>query len=268
MVHPRVAASDGSAVIQSVSESQDRLPARGQSAEPRDPVVEMAELAGGLAHELRNPLSTVMIQLKLLAEDLEDIETHPEDARRRALFKVEILRREAQRLQSLFDEFLSLTGPCRLGLENVNVNQIVARLGAFIEPEAKAKGIAVKLSLAHEPVVCPVDENLLRQALLNIIINAQEAMPEGGELRLATGIRGDDAAIAISDSGVGVTAEDRDRILKPFFSTKPDGTGLGLSITQRIIQEHGGSISIESVPGQGTTFTIAVPLGKAVGDPE
>jgi len=228
----------------------------------------MAELAGGLAHELRNPLSTVMIQLKLLAEDLEDIEAHPIDARRRALFKVEILQREAQRLQSLFDEFLSLTGPCRLGLKDVDVNQIVARLGAFVEPEAKAKGIAVKLSLADEPVVCPVDENLLRQALLNIVINAQEAMPEGGELRLATGIQADDAAIAISDSGVGVATEDRNRILKPFFSTKPDGNGLGLSITQRIIHEHRGSIVIESGPGQGTTFTIVLPLVKAVDDPE
>jgi two-component system sensor histidine kinase HydH len=251
-----------------VSENQDRLPAEGQSAEPRDPVVEMAELAGGLAHELRNPLSTVMIQLTLLAEDLEDIEVHPIDARRRALFKVEILRREAQRLQSLFDEFLSLTGPCGLGLKDVDVNQIVAGLGTFVDPEANARGIAVKLSLADEPVVCPVDENLLRQALLNIIINAQEAMPEGGELRLATGIQGDDAAIAISDTGVGIAAEDRDRILKPFFSTKPGGNGLGLSITQRIIHEHHGSICIESGPEQGTTFTIGLPLVKAAGEPE
>lgn len=228
----------------------------------------MAELAGGLAHELRNPLSTMMIQLKLLAEDLEDVETHPIDARRRALLKVEVLRREAQRLQSLFDAFLSLTGPCRLGLKDVDVNGTVARLATFVEPEAKDKGIDVTLSLADDPLVCPVDENLLRQALLNMVINAQEAMPNGGVLRLATGIQGDDAVVAISDTGAGIALENRDRILRPFFSTKEGGNGLGLSITRRIIQEHGGTLSPESEPGQGTTFTIVLPRRKPTRPPD
>ncbi|MGD2109680.1 MAG: ATP-binding protein [Phycisphaerae bacterium] len=232
------------------------------NAEPHDLVAEMAELAGGLAHELRNPLSTMMIQLRLLAEDLEDLETHPLDARRRASLKVEVLKREAQRLQNLFDEFLSLAGPCRLGLVDVDVNKIVARLATFIEPEAKSRGIEVKLSLADQPLVCPVDDNLLRQALLNIIINAREAMPRGGVLRLATGTRGDQAIVAISDTGVGIAPDDHDRILRPFFSTKVRGSGLGLSVTQRIIHEHRGSLSFQSNPGQGTTFTIVLPHSR------
>jgi two-component system sensor histidine kinase HydH len=231
-------------------------------------VVEMAELAGGLAHELRNPLSTMMIQLKLLAEDLEDIETHPIDARRRALLKVEVLRREAQRLQSLFDAFLSLTGPRRLGLNDVDVNKVVARLAAFVGPEARDKGIRVTLSLADDPLVCSVDEDLLRQALLNMIINAQEAMPQGGVVRLATGIQGDDAVVAISDTGAGIAPEVRDRILRPFFSTKEGGNGLGLSITRRIVHEHGGSLSLQSQPGRGTTFTITLPRRKPTRQPD
>lgn len=228
----------------------------------------MAELAGGLAHELRNPLSTVMIQLKLLAEDLQDIETHPIDARRRALIKVEVLQREAQRLQSLFDEFLSLTGPCRLRLKEVDINEVVARLAAFVEPEANVKGIDVKLNLAEEPLVCPVDENLLRQALMNIVINGQEAMPDGGVVRLTTGSHEDGAFVTISDTGVGIAPENRDRILRPFFSTKAHGNGLGLSITQRILNEHGGSLSLETELGRGTTFTIVLPYRLPDGDPD
>ena len=223
-------------------------------------ISEMAELAGGLAHELRNPLSTVMINLKLLAEDLRDTESHFDDVRRRALLKVDVLRRESERLQSLFDEFLNLTGPYRLQREMTDLGTVVTRLVEFFEPLAQSKGVEIRLEGADTPVRCRVDQKLLSQALLNMVVNAQEAMPEGGILSISVGREGGSATVAVSDSGVGIAPEDGALILRPFFSTKASGTGLGLSITQRIVREHGGCLDFESKSGAGTTFTIRLPL--------
>lgn len=238
----------------------DDLSNRPASTDPRRAVIELAELAGGLAHELRNPLSTIMINLKLLAEDLQDLDAHPRDVRRRAVLKVEVLRREAERLQSLFDEFLNLTGPYTLHRQAVDLNLVIARLVEFCEPLLSANGIRVTIDAARTPLQCPVDEKLLRQALLNIVINAQQAMLHGGELRIHVGADGDCASIAVTDTGVGIPPPYHDRVFRPFFSTKSGGTGLGLSITQRIIHEHEGTLTFHSEERKGTTFTIRLPL--------
>lgn len=212
----------------------------------------------------------MMINLKLLAEDLRDPGAHPDNVRRRALLKVDVLRREAERLQSLFDEFLSLTSPCRLERIDTDVNTIVARLVEFFEPLARNQNIEVQVSAPDKPVICGVDETLLSRALLNIVINAQEAMPDGGVLRVSTREEGDWAILAIEDTGVGISTQDREKILRPFFSSKGTGTGLGLSITQRIIQEHRGKLDFESKLGEGTTFTIRLPRAETLAgiDPE
>ena len=201
-----------------------------------------------------------MLNLKLLTEDLQDLTVRPQDTRRRALLKVEGLQREAQRLQSLFDEFLSLTGPCRLKRAPTDLNAVVARLTQFFAPEAVAHKIELMVVPTQEPMRCPVDEQLLGQALLNIMINARQAMPKGGKLRLAVTEDGDSAVISVSDTGVGIEEKDIERIFRPFFSTKVSGCGLGLSITQRIVHEHGGTLTCESEVGKGTTFTIRLPL--------
>ena len=234
-------------------------PAPAQTDHQRK-IAEMAELAGGLAHELRNPLSTIMINLKLLAEDLADDRAKAGDVRRRARLKVEVLQREAERLQSLFDEFLNLAGPCRLHEKLCDLNALVDGLVGFFEPLAHSQGIGIQVVRRRDSLPCRVDENLLRQALLNLLINAQQAMPDGGVLTIT--VDGDDRAarITVSDDGVGIAPEDRERILRPFFSTKSRGNGLGLSITQRIIHEHGGTLSFESEVGRGTTFTVTLPL--------
>ncbi len=237
-------------------------PAQPEPVNPSDSrrlVAEMAELAGGLAHELRNPLSTVMVNLKLLAEILEDDGAHPEQARRRALLKVGVLRHEAERLQSLFDQFLNLTRMYELDRTEVNVNEIVERLVDFFAPTAQQNGIEIELALSPMPLSCLVEEHLLRQALLNIVINAQQAMPDGGRLCIHSEEERDSILISVSDTGSGIAPEDRERILRPFFSTKAAGNGLGLSIAQRLVHEHGGSLDFASVPGSGTTFQIRLP---------
>lgn len=222
-------------------------------------VLEIAELAGGLAHELRNPLSTMMINLKLLSEDLGDSFADFNDTRRRALLKVDVLRREAERLQALFDEFLSLAGPYSLHRTRLDLNDIVARLVEFCEPMMNAHGIKLQHIAKTRPLPCDLDEKLISRALLNLAINARQAMPSGGELTITT--ESDDRAVVLHlrDTGVGIADADRARIFRPFFSTKPNGTGLGLSITQRIIHEHGGTLTFASTAGQGTTFAIRLP---------
>lgn len=222
-------------------------------------VAEIAGLAGGLAHELRNPLSTMMINLKLLAEDLQDQDADPLDIRRRALLKVDVLRQEAQRLQNLFDDFLNLTGPCSVEKKNIDINSIVQKMVTFFEPLAHNHGISLQLALAESPLMCPVDDELLSQALLNIVVNAQQAMPEGGQITISTQECGDHVVLRVTDNGVGIAPEDQERILKPFYSTKRKGTGLGLSITNRLIQAQGGKIEFTTKQGEGTTFSISLP---------
>lgn len=215
---------------------------------------------GGLAHELRNPLSTVMVNLKLLAEDLQDLSVNPEDARRRGLLKVDVLRREAERLQQLLDEFLRLAGPCPLRLTSVDLNEVVNRLVGFLEPLMASRQIRVLVESAQKPLLCRADESLLSQAILNIALNAQQSMPDGGTLRIRLR-RGPNAAVVeVQDEGLGISPSDRERIFQPFYSTRSRGTGLGLPITKRIIEEHGGTLGFDSEPGRGTTFFVRLPM--------
>ncbi len=220
---------------------------------------EMSELAGGLAHELRNPLSTMMVNLKLLAEDLQDSDIDSDDMRRRSLIKVETLRREADRLQSLFDDFLRLVGPCDVAPRDTDLSQVVRRLLEFFEPLALNLGITVSVTGADHPNVALADEKLLSQALFNIVINAQQALPHGGTIEIVLSQTEQASIISVRDNGVGMSKEDQERIFKPFFSTKKNGTGLGLSMTQRIVRDHDGSLEVISQPGLGTTFTITLP---------
>lgn len=232
----------------------------GTDEHDRRSVAELAELAGGLAHELRNPLSTMKISLKLLAEDLQTTDADFDDVRRRALLKVETLRREAERLESLFEDFLNLTGPCGLSLGEADLREIVDRLVEFLDPMMKNSAVNIEVIKPGIPVSCRVDEKLLSQGLLNIALNAREAMPEGGLLRVETGLDDDCAFIRMTDTGMGIAPKDLDRIMRPFFSTKADGSGLGLSITRRIVNEHGGTIAFSSEQGKGTQVTVRLPL--------
>lgn len=222
-------------------------------------VAELTELAGGLAHELRNPLSTLMVNLKLLGEDLRDFQARPEDTRRRALLKIEVLRREAERLQSLFDEFLRLAGTWSIHVAPVDLRQLVERLIEFLEPLLHGHKIEVRLDSPPESIVCLADEKLISQALLNIALNAQQAMPDGGAMTIRIGKDADGASISIRDTGVGIPEADRERIMRPFFSTKAGGSGLGLPLCKRIVEEHGGTLSFASELGKGTNFTIRLP---------
>jgi signal transduction histidine kinase len=163
----------------------------------------------------------------------------------------------------LLDDFLKLVGGHDITSTARDVNEVVGQLVEFFTPRAEALGIQMRMSLSDEPLVCQVDEALLKQALLNLCLNAQQAMPDGGELMVQTLFDGAWVQIEVTDTGVGIDPEVKAQLFKPFFSTKKGGSGLGLSLTRRIIAEHGGTISVQSEPGKGSRFTVRLPRSAA-----
>jgi signal transduction histidine kinase len=222
---------------------------------------EIAQLAGGLAHEIRNPLSTMCLNLDLLAEEFPNAET-PRD--RRVVLKIERLRRESQRLQNILEEFLRFARIQELRLEPADLNAIVDEMRDFCEPQAVTQGIVLRTLYAPDLPGVRLDVDLFKQALLNLILNAEHAMPEGGELILQTRREGSWSVLDVIDTGVGMSEEVRLHVFDAFYSTRPGGSGLGLPTTRKIVEAHAGTIEVQSALGKGSQFTIRLPSGEAI----
>jgi signal transduction histidine kinase len=222
-----------------------------------DQYTEIARLAGGLAHEIKDPLSTIRLNMELLAEDLAELET---PAGRRSLKRVEVVRRECQRLQALLDDFLSYAKVRRLHLEPTDLNHQINDVLDFFAPEAKEAGVEIVRYLDPELPRVMLDREAFRQALLNLIINARQAMPDGGQFVVRTTAEGDTVAINLIDTGCGMDDLTLSRMFEAFFSTKPNGSGLGLPTTEKIVAAHGGRIRVQSEVSRGTQITIELPV--------
>jgi two-component system, NtrC family, sensor histidine kinase HydH len=220
---------------------------------------EIAQIAGGLAHEIRNPLSIMRLNLDLLAEDLRDAESHRD---RRALQKIDRVKGECYRLEDLLEDFLRFARVQTADTEPHDLNSVIDELRDFFEGQAAAQHIVLREQSAENLPVVPLDVDLFKQAVLNLLVNAQQAMPNGGELILTTRRDGDFVVFEVVDTGVGIPPEIQSRVFDAFFSTRKGGTGLGLPTTRKIIQAHGGTISLESSPGMGSKFTIHLPIQK------
>ena len=226
---------------------------------------EIAQLAGGLAHEIRNPLSTMSLNLDLLAEDFQ----HPETQRdQRVRKKIERLRRETQRLQDILEDFLRFARVQELHKVPSDLNLLVEDLHDFCEPQASTKGVVIRAQYAGDLPKVPLDAQLFKQALLNLILNAEHAMPDGGDLILKTRREGRCAVLDVIDTGVGMPEDVRARVFDAFYSTRPGGSGLGLPTTRKIIEAHGGTIHVQSVPGKGSQFTVRLPILESAREPE
>jgi len=217
---------------------------------------ELSRLTGGLAHEIKNPLSIIKINLKLVSEDL----TGRDENTIRAAKKIAVVQKETQRLEQILDDFLAFIKKTELHLSRVDINEVVSDMIDFYSPQASSRSITVRSSPAGESLICKADADSLKQVLLNLFINAQQAMPNGGELMLRTQKNGKNAVIIVSDTGRGIEPENMDKIFNAYYSTRPGGSGLGLSTSKKIIEAHNGSIRIDSLPGKGTSFTIQLPL--------
>ncbi|MBX7165706.1 MAG: sensor histidine kinase [Pirellulales bacterium] len=233
-----------------------RQPQPADPATALDRYTEIATLAGGLAHEIKNPLSTIRLNLELLAEDFADAETPRE---RRALAKIRTVERECQRLQNVLDDFLNFAKLRNLKLEPSDLNEQVLKLWDFFRPQAEECKIELVPYLASDLPPVLLDREVFRAALLNLVINAQQAMPAGGQLMVRTQRTDEGVVLQLIDTGVGMSAETAARVFEAFFSTKPGGSGLGLPTTRRIVEAHGGTIAVQSEPGRGTQFTLTLP---------
>ena len=220
-------------------------------------LAELGTLTGGLAHEIKNPLSTIQLNLQLLAEDLSpDNPAYP-----RIVSRLGTVQREASRLRDILDDFLRFAGRIELVRKPTELNGMLEELIDFFTPQAQIQRVQLRLQRGPEPIVAAVDERLLKQAVLNLLINALQAMPEpGGEVILGAKRVDSQVVIDVVDTGKGMTPEQIGRIFDAYYSTKRGGTGLGLAITRRIVLEHGGTVSVMSEPGRGSDFTIRIPL--------
>ena len=220
---------------------------------------ELAKLTGELAHEIKNPLSTIKVNLKLAQEQLtEQAEKDAKTAR--ALRKIQVVQQETDRLQRILDGFLRYIGKPELDLTTINLNDLVSDLVDFCWPQLQAQGITLRHSLVEEALPVRVDAAMVKQVLLNMVLNAQQAMDHGGELILQTQQRENLAVVRISDTGPGISITPLERIFSPYVSSKPKGTGLGLAIAKKIIEAHQGRISVDTELGKGSSFTIELPL--------
>ena len=217
---------------------------------------EIAALAGALAHEIKNPLSTILLSLELLQEDIADCEAS--NAHRMSR-KVETVRRECQHLQSILEDFLSFARVGEIELAETDLNEVVGEFIDFYKAEAAEQNMEISPHFQSNIPHVRLDRALFRQVLMNFALNAQQAMPDGGLLELQTYARDGEVMLDLIDNGVGMSGATVAKMFEVFFSTKPGGSGLGLPTARKIIHAHGGRIAVDSEPGRGTRFTIALP---------
>jgi signal transduction histidine kinase len=233
-----------------------QVPYDGAHQKLVDQYTEIARLAGGLAHEIKNPLSTIRLNMELLAEDFAESDS-PRD--RRSLHKIQVVQRECQRLNDLLDDFLNFAKVRTLHLEPVDLNEQVRQVLDFFRPKAQEAGIEVVDYLTPDLPLVLLDSKAFHGAFLNLVLNAEQAMPQGGQLVARTYLVAGGVALDLIDTGCGMDENTRAHIFEAFFSTRRGGSGLGLPTARKIIDAHGGQIMVQSELGRGTQFTIKLP---------
>ena len=230
---------------------------------------QLSKLTGQLAHEIKNPLSTIKINLRLISEELADLISSSEKSSEkadgrlgRAFRKISVVEKETDRLEQILDGFLRYLDRTELQPGNVDLNELISDMIDFYLPQASSHSITMRQALCDEKLVCRIDADMIKQVILNLFINSQQAMPGGGELMVRTYREGDDAVIEICDTGCGITSENLPHIFDVYYSSRPNGSGLGLPTAKKIIEQHGGTIKVESEHGKGTVFTIKLPILK------
>ena len=225
----------------------------GRELQTADRLAAISRVSGGVAHEVKNPLNAILLHVEVAKTKLNhgDTDIGPQ---------MEIISREILRLDRVVKTFLDFTRPVELNLSTVPLGELMAEIVELARPQAESSQIQVSVERAAADVDVRVDHDLVKQAFLNIVVNAMQAMPEGGELHFASFAGEDTAEIRISDTGPGIPSELREKIFRLYFTTKKEGSGIGLAMAFRIVQLHDGTIDFTSEPGKGTTFYIRLPI--------
>jgi two-component system sensor histidine kinase HydH len=226
------------------------------SAQQADKLAAVSTMAAGLSHEIKNPLNAAALQLTVLERRLKRVpNASPE------LFEpLAIVQEEIKRLADFLDEFLHFARPHDISRAPMDAAQMIAHVVALLEPQATAAQLLLERRVEALPPL-RADEPRLQQALVNLMLNAIQATPPGGWVRVEARAERDQLVLAVEDSGSGIPDDVRDRIFDPFFTTKDAGTGLGLPIVLSVVSQHAGTISAERGGGGGARFVMRLPLG-------
>jgi len=226
----------------------------------RKRLADLGAVASGLAHEIRNPLNALYINSQILEEMLAALPEEATDRKEELLSLARANMRVTQRLNDILSEFLRFARPTAMELVVADLNRVVADTLRFLEVDFARRGIDLVAAFHPDPLPLFADEKQLRQALLNVLLNAEEALDkEKKVIKVTTGSERGQPFVRVSDNGRGIPRADRKQIFHLFFSTRKNGTGLGLPIVRKIVREHGGKIGIRSREGRGTTVTIFLP---------
>jgi signal transduction histidine kinase len=225
----------------------------GHELQTADRLAAISRVSGGVAHEVKNPLNAILLHVEVARAKLARGDTDIGQ-------QMEIISREILRLDRVVKTFLDFTRPVELNVSTVPLPELVSEIVDLARPQAEATKIHINVDESADGVGVRVDRDLVKQAFLNIAVNAMEAMPEGGELHFASAAGEENAEIRISDTGPGIPPELREKIFRLYFTTKKEGSGIGLAMAFRIVQLHDGTIDFTSDPGKGTTFVIRLPI--------
>lgn len=230
-----------------------------RQAKQAERLAELGTLTGGLAHEIKNPLSTLQLNLQLALEDLpRDDENAPGH---RLVNRLSLCERETSRLRDILDDFMRFAGKLELECSDLSLNRVCEELVDFFYPQAQLQKVQLRLKKADPDVIIKADERQIKQAILNLMLNGVQAMPQGGDLILSVSATPKEARIEVIDTGKGIPPDAQKKIFDVYYSTKKGGAGLGLAMTRRIIEEHKGRVSLASEEGKGADFSIYLPRG-------
>lgn len=217
---------------------------------------ELAQIAGSLAHEIKNPLSVIRMNMELVEEDLEESETLRE---RRVWTKLQTVHAQCQRLEKLLNDFMKFARLRDLELQIGSLNRQITLVLDMYEAQARAQGVQINRYLDPELPAMHLDQETLQAALANLVKNALESMPEDGELTAITRVTPVGIAMDLIDTGCGMSDNTALNMFNAFYTTKPTGSGLGLPMARKVVQAHGGRIDVQSQEAQGTKFTLEFP---------
>jgi signal transduction histidine kinase len=246
-------------MARSLQARESQLKAQAEALARAEQLAAVGRLSAQIAHEVRNPLSSIGLNVEMLQEAFARARFDAEDVGQEARELLDAVTREVDRLTEVTEQYLSMARPPSPRLVAEDLAELLDGVLAFSREELERAGVRVVRDFASDTPQVLTDEGQLRQVFLNLLRNAREAMPGGGQLTVATRGLEREVEVSLRDTGVGMADAVRERVFEPFFSTKAGGTGLGLPVSQQILQAHGGSLSCTSSPGEGTTFVLRLP---------